>query len=456
VSLDTDGAGTTSTGLDGNPTTGGAGQYQGACGPLSPNPNYLSQATTLANATGGVVKVAPTADDVTNAILAGLTNLSVTVTHQVTGCDPGLSISFDAESKTVTSGDPVSWVETANIASSATPGSTLTCTVHFLLNGALPEDPAFTQTISIKLTGGTAVLGTFQAADPANVRAHVIYDCGNGEKEPAFVALDGTQVATNIVQFQKNVDPSLSCANQTGSATLTIVATNGVDAVPVSIPASSSVLPVADKPPSAAIYQPTLDAVIPYTSAFSLNGHVADPEDGNLTPHWAIVSGPITPAVGATTDTVDVAPPTGGWPAGDYVVRLTGTDSDGHTSTATATIHVVRFTFGGFFEPVDNPPVLNTGKAGRTYPLKFSLSQNGSVVSDLSAVVALRFAATGCNAQEPSDALETTATGGTQLRFDAATQRYIYNWKTPSEPGCYVVTLTLADGSTLPAFFKLS
>jgi hypothetical protein len=380
-------------------------------------------------------------------------NLPAIVTHEVTSCDPALSISFDAESKTVTSGEPVSWTETVNIAESAAAGSTLTCTVRFLINGLLPEDPAFTQTLSIRLTGGRALIGTFESANPALARAHVIYDCGNGEKEPAFVALEGTQIAANIVQFQQNVNTSLSCANATGTASLTIVGTNGVDAVSQTVPTSPSTLPVSDKAPSAAIYQPTLDAIIPYTSQFSLNGHVADPEDGNLTAHWSILSGPASASI-PDGNVVDVPPPAGGWPAGDYVIQLSGTDSDGHTATASVTVHVANYTFAGFFQPVDNPPVVNLGRAGNTYPLKFSLTQNGTVVSDLSAVIALRFAAIGCGAQ-PTDALETVTSGGSELRYDTTLQQYVYNWQTPRQAGCYVVTITLADGSTWPALFQL-
>lgn len=412
------------------------------------------QATAIVNATGGVLETRTSLAQTSAAILQGLTNLPATVEAQVTSCDPNLTVGFDGNPKTVTSGDSVSFAETATIASSATSGSTLTCTVKFLLNGQASDDASFTQTIAIKVTGASGLVATFGAADPSTVRAHVVYDCGNGEKEPAFIALEGTQVASNIVQFQHNVDPSLSCANATGTASLTIVGTNGVDAVSETVPTSPSTLPVADKVPSAAIYQPTVDAVIPYTSQFSLNGHVADPEDGNLTAHWTILSGPATPSV-PDGDVVDVAPPSGGWPAGDYVIRLSGTDSKGHaTPLTTVTIHVAHYAFAGFFSPVDNPPVVNIGNAGRTYPLKWSLTQGGTAVSDLSAVVALRFAATGCGLQ-PSDALEVVATGSTELRYDATAQQYIYNWKTPSNPGCYVVTLTLADGSTWPAFFQL-
>lgn len=414
----------------------------------------FGQATAIVNATAGVLETTDSASEVSNSILAGLTNLPATVTPQVTGCDPNLSVSFDAGSRTVTSGKEVSFVETATIGEGAAAGSTLTCTIDFLVNGLSTGDPAFTQTLSIVVTGLPGLVATFETPDPSLARAHVVYDCGNGEKEPAFVGLEGTQVASNIVQFQQNVDPSLSCANATGTASLTIVGTNGIDTASETVPTSQSTFPVADKAPSAAIYQPTVDATIPYTSQFSLNGHIADPEDGNVIPHWAIVSGPATPAITATSDVVDIPPPSGGWPAGDYVIRLSGADSKGQSTSKDVTIHVAHYTFAGFFSPVDNPPIVNVGKAGNTYPLKWSLAQGGTAVSDLNAVVALRSAAGGCGTQ-PTDALETVASGTTELRYDTTAQQFIYNWKTPSVPGCYVVTLTLADGSTWPAFFQL-
>lgn len=411
------------------------------------------QATRITTATGGVLETTTDATTVASAIQTGLVNLPATVTPQVGTCDPALAIAFAPTASTVTSGAAVSFTENISIAGSATPGSTLTCTITFPVNGVLPDDPDFTQTLSIKLTGETAVVGTFEAGNPANVKAHVIYDCGNGEKEPAFVGLDGLTVETNVVQFQQNVDPSLACANASGTASLTVVATNGVAAESLTVGTSPTTLPVADKAPSAAIYQPTLDATIPYTSQFSLNGHVADPEDGNRDAHWAIVSGPLTPAITATADAVDVPPPAGGWPAGDYVIRLTGSDTAGHTATAEVTIHVVRYTFSGFLQPVDNPPTLNAGKAGKTYPVKWTLTQNGIAVTDLSAVIGVKFAGSPCGAA-PSDPLETTVTGGTSLRFESG--QYIYNWATPATPGCYVLLLNLADGSTWPAYFKLS
>jgi hypothetical protein len=54
---------------------------------------------------------------------------------------------------------------------------------------------------------------------------------------------------------------------------------------------------------------------------------------------------------------------------------------------------------------------------------------------------------------DPQDALETTATGGTSLKFDGS--QWIYNWATPSTKGCYVLYVLLSDGSSRQANFQL-
>ena len=102
VCLDTDGDGPNSTGLNGNLSADSDVDYDAACGD-SP-PSTPQQANSFANATGGVVKNAASAEEVSDEILAGLTNLPATVTPEA-DCDAGLSISFDPSEKTVTSGD---------------------------------------------------------------------------------------------------------------------------------------------------------------------------------------------------------------------------------------------------------------------------------------------------------------------------------------------------------------
>jgi hypothetical protein len=180
---------------------------------------------------------------------------------------------------------------------------------------------------------------------------------------------------------------------------------------------------------------------------------VTDPEDGDLVSLWT-VTGPGV-SLSATGDLADVMPAGGVWPVGDYTVTLSGTDSDGNTASTSVTVHVVgRYAFSGFMNPIDNPPLVNTGKAGRTYPVKWRHTLNGVAVSD-PASITLRFAPSVCGSA-PTDALETTASGGTELRFDSGSGSWTYNWKTPSAPGCYTLSLTLNDGSTQIALFKLS
>ncbi len=56
----------------------------------------------------------------------------------------------------------------------------------------------------------------------------------------------------------------------------------------------------------------------------------------------------------------------------------------------------------------------------------------------------------------PSDEIELLATGGTALRYDPESGQFVYNWQTPTNPGyCYVVTVTLKDGTSRSAKFAL-
>ena len=136
---------------------------------------------------------------------------------------------------------------------------------------------------------------------------------------------------------------------------------------------------------------------------------------------------------------------------------LVGTDKVGNSTTRSCSYEVV-YNFSGFLQPVDNPTIVNGGKAGKKYPVKWRLWDAGGVnVSSLSSFRALELKRTLCDAfaVEPIDALEIDTTAGAGLRYDTSTSQFIYNWATPSVPGCYTLFLTLADGTSHPAFFNL-
>lgn len=136
------------------------------------------------------------------------------------------------------------------------------------------------------------------------------------------------------------------------------------------------------------------------------------------------------------------------------VFAPTAQDNVGHSSNPATCTYNVQYGWTGFYTPVDNSPTVNTGKSGRTYPVKWSLQDaNGTYIGDLSAIksVDIRKVSCGSFSGDPTDGLEIYNTSPTSLRYDSTANQYIYNWQTPSGAACYSLFVTVNDGSSAHA-----
>lgn len=141
---------------------------------------------------------------------------------------------------------------------------------------------------------------------------------------------------------------------------------------------------------------------------------------------------------------------------GSHTVTATAKDKAGNTASDSRGYTVLAWTLKGFHQPVDMGGVLNIVKSGSTVPLKFEIFVGTTELTDTANVKSLIQAKVNCDGALPTDEIETTATGGTSLRYDATAGQFVYNWQTPKTAGlCYRVTMTTQDDSSLVAYFRL-
>ena len=145
---------------------------------------------------------------------------------------------------------------------------------------------------------------------------------------------------------------------------------------------------------------------------------------------------------------------------GNHRLTATATDNEGNQDEITLSYRVLPWTLTGLFSPVDMTPagssttVYNTVKGGSTVPLKFELFSGATELKDV-AEITTRPSKVSCTPGN-GDPVEVLAPGGTVLRYDSTAGQFIFNWKTPAEPGaCYKVVVGSSDGSTSVAHFKL-
>jgi hypothetical protein len=130
----------------------------------------------------------------------------------------------------------------------------------------------------------------------------------------------------------------------------------------------------------------------------------------------------------------------------------TPTPTEPPTPTPTPTLDPYSFT--GFFQPVDNLPMLNTVNAGKAIPVKFSL--HGDQGLDIFASGYPSSTQVVCG-NIVEDAIEQIFTAGSSsLSYNTSSDQYTYVWKTQSSWAgtCRTLIVKLDDGTYHRANFK--
>jgi hypothetical protein len=161
-------------------------------------------------------------------------------------------------------------------------------------------------------------------------------------------------------------------------------------------------------------------------------------------------SGLATPASGGVPlDTSSVGQKTA------MLVAGAARDNVGLQSAVATCGYTVVYQFAGFFQPVDNPPTMNQGNAGRAVPVKFSLGGNqGLGIFAAGSPISQQVS---CSTSAPISDLEETGTAGSsELTYDVSTDRYTYVWKTETSWAgtCRQLMVKLNDGAEHPALFR--
>jgi hypothetical protein len=256
--------------------------------------------------------------------------------------------------------------------------------------------------------------------------------------------------------------PSGATVNYTG-----LSATDEVTASPTITcsPASGSLFALG----STQVSCTATDAASNTSAAKTFNVSVVD----TTAPALTVPSGLTAVATGATgaavtftgvsaTDAVTASPTITCSPAsgsvfaiGNTQVSCTATDGANNTSAAKTFTVSVNYRWDGFLQPIND--TAHTGlfeskfKAGSTIPVKFQLkAADGSILSQSGAPTFQRSTNRGvCDSATASESIpDATATGGTDYRWDATAQQYIFNFSTKGlTSGEYRIWANVGDGS---------
>lgn len=303
------------------------------------------------------------------------------------------------------------------------------------LNVSLPAG-SHTITLTVTDTGGGSdtddvvinIVDTIPPVITVNGANPLTVECHTSFSDPGATASDGC-AASVPVNASGIVD-----VDTPGTYTINYTATDGTHTVN----ASRTVYVVDTTPPVISCPANIVVTLPPNSTSMAVNYPAVTATDSCY-----------------TSATVGSSPASGSvFPVGTTTVNATATDGAGNTSSCSFTVTVL-YNFAGFFSPVNNLPVLNTVNAGRAIPVKFSL--NGDKGLNIFAPNSPSSGPITCNSSDPATDLQDTVTaGGSSLSYDAASDQYVYVWKTSAAWAgtCRQLVVQLNDGSIHRANFK--
>jgi hypothetical protein len=264
---------------------------------------------------------------------------------------------------------------------------------------------------------------------PANQTAEATSAAGAVVNFPAATATDAVTASPTI-----NYSQNPGTAFPVGTTTVNVSATDAAGNVSngsFTVTVKDTTAPVLNLPANVtALAASNSKAAVNYTAT------ATDVVDGSVSVNCAPASGSLF-SVGTTT------------------VNCSATDAHGNTANGSFTV-AVSYNFNGFFQPVDNLPVLNKAQAGSAIPVKFSLGGNQGL-SIFATPNSPGSAMVGCGATSLVSEVEQTVTaGGSSLSYDPVANQYVYVWKTDKSWAgtCRQLVVTFADGTVKGANFQ--
>jgi hypothetical protein len=223
---------------------------------------------------------------------------------------------------------------------------------------------------------------------------------------------------------------------------------------------SMSIVDVVGHSASTTVGPINIDKTAPALTLPNITLNATSLSGASATYSGASASDGLSGFAGGSTAVPTCNPPSGSnfAPGSSTTVNCSATDLAGNTANGSFTVAVNPFYFVGFYQPIDNQPVLNQLRGGQTVPVKWRLylSQGGAEITDVGSVMAEwpRYTTVTCDTNQPVAEVETVSSGNTTLRYDG--QQFVYNWQTPNAANtCLRLDVKFTDNQVKSANFKL-